>query len=116
MGGSFETAPGHPDERLRPLRVAVLRAAVYREARDLVADLPGWRLMRADEEGLVLVCERRGGFLAGHSTVTLRFEGPEEIPSTVVHARSETAGGLPGTRRDRANVREFMRLFGRRVG
>jgi hypothetical protein len=45
----------------------------------------------------------------------LSFDGPAGIPSTTVHARSESRGGLPGMARDRARVLEFMKLLHRRL-
>ena len=116
MGGSFATSDEHSRLELKPLRVAIRKEDVYAEARNLAADLPGWRIVSADDERQVLVCERRGGVLSGTSTVTITFEGPEGIPSTTVNARSVSTGGLPGLARDRAAVLEFMRPFHRRVG
>lgn len=116
MGGSFATSDEHSRLELKPLRVAIRKEDVYAEARNLASDLPGWRIVSADDERLVLTCVRKGGPLSGTSTITLTFEGPDGIPSTTVNARSASAGSLPGFARDRVNVLEFMRLFHRRVG
>ena len=112
--GSFETRDDHGSPALRPLRVAVRKEEVYAEARDMVADLVGWRIVKADDQRLVLECERAGGLLGRPARVTVRVEGPDGIPSATVHVRSVTEGGLVS--RDRANVREFLEPFGRRVG
>ena len=70
--------------------------------------------MRADDERLVLHCERKGGLLGAASIITVQVEGPDGIPSATVQVRSESAGGVFA--RDKANVREFMEPFGRRLG
>lgn len=113
MRGSFETDDRHADPGLKPLRVPTRREDIFGEVKDMVADLAGWKIVRSDEEALVLVCERRGGLLRGPATITIRVEGPADIPSATVKVRSETSGGLFA--RDRANVLEFMRPFHRRV-
>lgn len=111
--GSFETDESHSNPSLKPLRVASRREGIYEQAREMVEDLDGWAIVSADEETRVLTCERKGGLLGGTATITIRVEGPEGIPSTTVHVRSETAGGLRS--RDKANVLEFMKPFHRRV-
>ena len=113
MSGSFRTSDGDPNPDLRPVRVAQRREDVFSEARNLAGELQGWSILESDEARGVLVCERKGGLLAGASRVTFTFEGPADLPSTTVNARSETRGWLP---RDRARVQEFMRLLHRRVG
>lgn len=111
MGCSTHDSADHP--ALKPLRVPILKESVFEEARNLAAELPGWRIVRADERELVIVCERAGGVFAPVSTVTIRVEGPDGIPSTTVHCASESRGGLFA--RDRRNVLEFMTPFHRRV-
>jgi hypothetical protein len=113
MSGSFATSDEHSSFHLKPLAVASLKRGVYEEAKDLAGDLPGWRVVAADDEHLQLTCQRAGGALSGTATVTITCEGPDGIPSTVVHVKSETSGGLLS--RDKKNVLEFMRLFHRRV-
>jgi hypothetical protein len=115
MGRSFSTSDAHGDFHLKPLRVASLKDGVWQEAKDLAEVLPNWTVLSCDDERMVLTCERRGGALAGRSLVTIAVEGPDGIPSTTVHVRSESEGGLPGFARDRAVVLEFMRPFHRRV-
>lgn len=112
--GSFETRDEHGSPLLRPLRVAMRREELYSEARDMVADLAGWKLVRADEAHLTLHCERAGGLLGGSARITITVEGPDGIPTATLSVRSESGGGLLG--RDKANVREFLEPFSRRVG
>jgi hypothetical protein len=113
MGGSFESDDRHADQSLRPIRVPARREDIYGEAKDMVADLAGWELVREDAAAGLLVCRRAGGFLRGEAVITIRVEGPEGIPSSTVLVRSETRGGL--LPRDRRNVQEFSRPFHRRV-
>lgn len=113
MAGSFETSDSHSDFHQKPLRVAGRIEGVFEEARHMVESLSGWTIVRADEAAHTLVCTRRARLLGGESTVTIRLEGPEGIPSTTVHVRSESAGGLLS--HDRANVLEFLRPLHRRV-
>ena len=115
MGRSFATSDAHENFHLKPLRVASLKDGVWQEAKDLAEALPGWSVVSCDDGRMVMTCERRGGALAGTARVTITVEGPDGIPSTTVHVRSESAGGLPGFGRDRAVVLEFMKLFHRRV-
>ncbi len=79
----------------------------------MVADLDGWQVVSSDEERLEIVCRKAGGLLAGTSTLTIRVEGLEDVPSTTVHARSSTEGGVIA--RDKANVAQFIKLLYRRV-
>ena len=115
MGGSFSTGEEHAHLHLKPLRVASRKEEVFAEAKNLASDLPAWKIVRVEDERQMLVCERKGSPLSGVSEVTITCEGPDGIPSTTVHARSESRGGLPGFGRDRAHVLEFMKLFHRRV-
>lgn len=112
MPGSFRTDDAHGEDHA-PVRVAIRREYVFQEAKNLVDDLPAWTLVSADDAAMVLVCDRKGGLLSGTSRVTIRCEGPEDIPSCTVHVESESQGGLRS--RDRANVAEFVRPFRRRV-
>ena len=113
MGGSFATSDQNAKPSLRPLRVASLKAGVYGEAKNMVTDLPGWELVSADDERLVLECRRKGGILGGAAKIEIRVEGPDGIPSATVHVRSESQGGLLS--RDKQNVAEFLVPFHRRV-
>ena len=113
MGGSFETDDRQRDQGLKPIRVPLLKQGVFEEARNLASELAGWRLLEADEQRGVLVCERRMGLFGGTARVTITIDGPEGIPSATVRARSESSGGLFS--RDRSVVQEFMKPFFRRV-
>ena len=113
MGGSFQTDPGHSNASLRPLRVAMRKEHLFVAARELVEALASWSLDSADEESMTLLCTRGGGLLGGSSQITIRVEGPEEIPNSTVHVSSVTETGL--LKRDKANVLEFMAPFQRRV-
>src|SRR5689334_18994167 len=100
--GTFRTSDEHSNPLLKPLRVARRREDIYGEARDMVADLAGWRLIDADERALVLRCERKAGFLGSAARITIQVDGPEGIPSSTVNIESTTDGGLLS--RDKANV------------
>jgi len=113
MGGSFKTDPGHSNERLRPLRLAMRKEHLFGTAKELVEDLPSWVLDGADEESMTLSCTREGGFLKGPSKVKIQIDGPDEIPNSTVHVSSETASGL--LKSDKAVVLEFMVRFHGRV-
>lgn len=113
MRAFFETSDSHTQPHLKPLRVAMRVDAVWEAAREQASDLPGWTVVSADEATRRIVCKRRKRLLSGESTITIRCEGPADLPSTVVNVRSETAGGL--TARDKANVLEFLVPFERRV-
>jgi hypothetical protein len=112
MSGSFKTDEAHGED-YAPVHAAILKEYVYQEAKDLVDDLPGWTLVEADEDGTRLVCERKGGLLAGDSRVEIRCDGPAGIPSCTVEVESTSTKGLRS--RDRANVAEFVRPFRRRI-
>jgi len=86
---------------------------LFGTAQELVEDLASWTLDSADEESMTLLCTRSGGLLSGPAKVTVRVEGPDEIPNSTVHVSSETEGGL--LKRDKAVVLEFMVPFHRRV-
>ena len=111
--GSFETSDGHKHEAHRPVRVPILVPDVFREAKEMVDDLKGWRLLEADEAVHVLRCEVSGGFLGGTARVTVAVEGPEGIPTATVTVRSESDAGLFA--RDKKIVADFVRPFRRRV-
>ena len=113
MSGSFQTDPGHSNERLHPLRVPMRKEHLFGAAQELVEDLSSWTLESVDEESMTLVCTRSGGLLGGSSRVTIRVEGPDEIPNSTVHVSAVTEQGL--LKRDKANVLEFMVPFQRRV-
>ena len=111
--GSFETDDKHSNASLKPLRIPSRREGIYAQAKEMVTDLDGWTLLAANDDTLVLECERKGGLLGGTAKITIRVEGLEGIPSTTVYVKSETSGGLRS--RDKGNVLEFMKTFHRRV-
>lgn len=110
---SFRTTDDESDAVLRPMRVAVRREDVFSEAKDMVADLAAWKLVREDAERLELHCERSGGLLGGATSVRIRVEGPDGIPSATLTLECE-ASGLFG--RAKQVAREFLEPFRRRVG
>jgi len=113
MRAFFETSDDHAQPHLKPLRVAMRVEAVWDEVKNQVEDLDGWSITNADDAQHVLVCRRRKRFLSGDAQVTIRCEGPADLPSTTVLVRSETAGGM--ITRDKANILEFIVPFERRV-
>ncbi|MEM7309452.1 MAG: hypothetical protein AAF682_22405 [Planctomycetota bacterium] len=110
---AFATSDDHKSQNHKPIRVPTLKGGIFASAKEMVEDLSGWELVSEDEEQCVLTCRKQNGFLGGVSTITITVEGPDGIPSTTVHVRSESEGGLIG--RDKANVAEFVRPFFRRV-
>ncbi len=113
MAAACETREDATDERLRPLKVPSRPDQVFESAREMVEDLDGWEVVASDASARVLTCRKRGGFFAGTATITIHCEGLEALPSTVVHVRSTTEGGVLA--RDRALVLEFLTPFHRRV-
>ncbi len=111
--GAFESSDQHSDPHLKPLRVPTRHKDIYAAAKEMVDDLPGWTLVNADDDAGVLSCRRKARMLGGESTVTIRVEGPDDIPNATVTLKSETNGGMLS--HDKKNVLEFMRLFYRRV-
>src|SRR5688500_4083463 len=109
MGRSFSTSDEHAHFHLKPLRVPILKQGVFEEARNLAGELPGWKVLDSDDARCRLRCERKGGALAGTARVTITVEGPDGIPSSIVHVESESDGGLPGFASDRKVVLEFMK-------
>ena len=111
--GAFATSDSHKSRNHQPIRVPTQRGNIYRAAKEMVADLAGWKLLSEDEQQGTLICRKENGFLGGVSTITIAVEGPAGIPSTTVNVASESKGGLLS--RDKANVAEFVRPFFRRV-
>ena len=113
MGGSFETSESHGSIHLRPIRVPTRKEDIFREVLEMVDALDTWELVSQDTDTGVIVCRRPGGLMTGAADITVRVEGPEGIPSSTVHVKSVTAGGLRS--RDKANVIEFVKPFTRRA-
>lgn len=82
-------------------------------AKELVEDLDGWVIQSTDDEALTIACEKKGGLLAGTSTIVVRVEGPDGIPNSETHCSSESSSGLLS--RDKSNVAEFVKKFWMRV-
>jgi|GEM_PF-663250 len=113
MGGSYQTREGEADPSLAPIRVPIRKENVFEEACNLASELPGWKILTRDEAQGLIVCQRSAGLLGGNATVTIRVEGPDGLPSAIVHTRCESKGGLLS--RDKAIVQEFTVPFWRRV-
>jgi hypothetical protein len=113
MASSFETSDAHSGEFQRPIRVATRREHIYAAAKEMVDDMKGWTLDRADDEAMVLHCTKKGGALGGTSAIQVVIEGSTEVPSTTVNCSCSTEGGLMA--RPKATVEEFMKLFFRRI-
>ena len=111
--GSFETNDQHSSEFHRPIRLPVRRENIWGALKEMVADMQGWEVASMDDDSLVAVVKKSGGLMSGNSTMTIRVEGLEDVPSTTVHASCETSGGLLG--RDKGHVADFIRVFHRRV-
>jgi len=111
--GRFESTDSAGSLELQPLRVPQLKDGIFSTAKELVDDLPQWTLVSEDESAGTIVCERKARALSSKSTVTIKIEGPDGVPSTTVSLVSESQGGLLGG--DKKNVQEFMKLFRRRV-
>jgi len=112
--GSFETSDQHPGRNHRPVRVPARKGDVFQAARELCEDMHGWRVVEVDEDGLSIRCERDNGFLGGTSQITVRVEGPDDIPNSTTSVRSESTGGVLA--KDKAIVAEFVKKFTMRVG
>ena len=112
MGGSFQTEEGHRDAALRPIRVALRKEHLWARAQEMVEDLPRWEMVSRDDASMRMTCRRPGGFLAGEATITIRVEGPEDLPSSAVQLEAEASGFLA---RPSAVALEFLRPFRQRV-
>jgi len=110
--GSFETSEAHTNRNHQPIRVPSLKGDIYGAAKEMCEDLDGWSLSSADESALTITCQKKNGMLGGMSTITVRVEGPDGIPSSTTHVRSESSGLLS---RDKSNVAEFVKKFTMRV-
>ena len=111
--GSFETSDQHPSEHHRPIRLPVRRENIWGSLKEMVDDMQGWEVVSMDDENRVAVVRKAGGFVGGTSTITITVEGLEDVPSTTVHARCESQGGILG--RDKGHVADFIKIFHRRI-
>lgn len=111
--GSFETSESHANRWHQPVRVPQHKSGIYGSAKEMVEDLPGWTVDAVDDDKLEIHCTRANGALGGTSKIVVRVEGPEGIPNSSTHCRSESSGGLFS--RDKKNVAEFIQKFWMRV-
>ena len=111
--GRFETRASNAKRWHQPVRVPLNKRDAFGAAREMVHDLPGWRVRAVDDDGLTISCERKNGLLGGTSRILVRVEGPDGIPNSETHCSSESSGGVLS--RDKANVAEFVRKFWMRV-
>ena len=110
---AFETSESNPNRWHQPVRVPQNKGDIFGAAKEMVEDLPGWEIQRVDEDALEIHCTKSGGVLGGKANIVVRVEGPDGIPNSATHCRSETSGGLLG--RDKKNVAEFVQKFFMRV-
>ena len=111
--GRFETSLDHSSRWHQPVRVPVGKQDVFHAAKEMVDDLPGWKILSVDDDALTLSCEAGGGLLGGTSRITIRVEGPDGIPNSETHCISESTGGLLS--RDKSRVAEFVKKFWMRM-
>ncbi len=111
--GSFETSEDHPNKWHQPVRVPISKDNIFGAAKEMCEDLDTWKVLAVDEEALTISCERKNGLLAGDSKIEVRVEGPDGIPSSTTHVRSETSGGMRSP--DKKVVAEFIKKFTMRV-
>lgn len=111
--GVFETSDQNGSRSLQPVRVPTLKQDIFGQARELCSDLDAWDVVEIDEANLKITCRRSNGFLGGTSHISVWVEGPEGIPSSTTHIRSESTGAL--LPRDKSNVAEFVKKFTMRV-
>lgn len=111
--GVFSTQDDHPGRWHQPVSVPVNKADAFSAAVEMVEDLDGWSKPEIDRDALSLTCTVKGGLLSKESTVRVWTEGPDGIPSSSTHCRSESSGGL--LPRDKKNVAEFIRKLYMRI-
>ena len=76
-------------------------------------DMKGWKVLSADPEALLILCEKPGGMLGGKAKIAIQIEGSEEVPSTTVNCRCDVEGGLLA--KPKSIVEGYMKLLYRRV-
>ena len=111
--GFFETSEQSGNRWHQPVRVATSKGNIFGAAKEMCADLEGWTVLDVDEGAFTIKCARKNGLLAGDSTIVVRVEGPDDLPSSTTHVRSESSGGLLS--RDKQVVAEFIKKFTMRV-
>ena len=111
--GFFETSEDATARWHQPVRVPIQKGNVFGAAREMCEDLEGWTVLEVDEDALTVTCECKRGVLGGSSRVVVRVEGPDGIPSSTTHVRSESTGGLLPA--DKKIVTEFVKKFTMRI-
>jgi len=111
--GVFSTQDDHPGRWHQPVSVPVNKVDAFSAAIEMVEDLEGWSTPQIDKEALTLTTTAPGGFLSKSSQIRVWCEGPDGIPSSSTHCKSESTGGL--LPRDKKNVAEFMRKLYMRI-
>ena len=67
---------------------------IFGAAQEMCADLDGWKVVKVDEDALTITCEKANGLLGGTSTIEVKVDGPDGIPSSTTSVRSESKGGI----------------------
>ena len=110
---AYETSESHSGRWQRPVSVPTSKDNVFGAAREMCDDLESWQVKQVDEQQLSITCERSNGLLGGTSTIVVRVDGPDGIPSSTTSVSSQSSGALLS--RDKANVMEFVKKFTMRV-
>ena len=111
--GVFSTQDDHPGRWHQPVSVPVNKTDAFGAAIEMVEDLESWSKPEIDQDALSLTCTVAGGLFSKESTVRVWCEGPDGIPSSSTHCRSESNGGL--LPRDKKIVAEFIRKLYMRI-
>ncbi|MFT4540955.1 MAG: hypothetical protein ACI841_002216 [Planctomycetota bacterium] len=111
--GVFETSEESSSRWHQPVRVPTSKDNIFGAAKEMCEDLDGWTVLSIDESAFTIDCECKGGMLAGDSKIQVRIEGPDGIPSSTTHVRSESSGGMMS--KDKKYVSEFIKKFTMRV-
>ncbi len=111
--GQFETSLEHQSPNHRPIAVPARKGDIFGAAKEMCADLDGWEIIKVEEESLTLHCRRKNGLLGGTSEITVRVEGPDDLPSSTTYVSSSSSGGLLS--KDKGIVGEFVKRFTMRI-
>ena len=110
--GRFESSQQHSSKWQRPVAVPSGKSGVFSTVRELLDDLPGWKVDSVDEESLTVHVTKANGFLGGTSKIVIQTTGPDGIPSSETTVSSESDGLFS---RDKGNVATFTRKLWMRV-
>lgn len=108
----FETSNQASSKWHRPVAVPSSKEGVFGTVRELLEDLPDWKVDSVDEAALTVHVTKPNGFLAGSSKIEIKVTGPEGIPSSETHISSESEALRSS---DKANVALFCRKLWMRV-